>query len=192
MNELYYLFKEENKTTGQLFCVPMCIEKLYYWDTECKTFTGLTAQVLLMKTDLNGPRSSVHISQKTQWLMSTSDWVLPALSTTMYFCYPQLSFVGTICQLLFFPNMFWQFSSVQSLSRVQLFVTPWIAARQASLSINNSRSSLRLTCIEPSSHPAISSSVVPFSSCPQPLPALSLIQWVSSLYEVAKVLEFQF
>ena len=32
-----------------------------------------------------------------------------------------------------------QFSSVQSLSRVQLFVTPWIAARQASLSITNSR-----------------------------------------------------
>ena len=46
-------------------------------------------------------------------------------------------------------------SSVQSLSRVWLFVTPWIAARQASLSINNSRSSLRLTSIEsvmPSSH----------------------------------------
>ena len=48
-----------------------------------------------------------------------------------------------------------QFSSVQSLSHVQLFVTPWIAARQASLSITNSRSSLRLTSIEsvmPSSH----------------------------------------
>ena len=48
-----------------------------------------------------------------------------------------------------------QFSSVQSLSRVQLFVTPWIAARQASLSITNSRSSLRLMSIEsvmPSSH----------------------------------------
>ena len=41
-----------------------------------------------------------------------------------------------------------QFSSVQSLSRVQLFVTPWIAARQASLSITNSRSSLRLLSIE--------------------------------------------
>ena len=40
-------------------------------------------------------------------------------------------------------------------SRVQLFATPWIAAHQASLSINNSRSSLRLTYIEsvmPSSH----------------------------------------
>ena len=48
-----------------------------------------------------------------------------------------------------------QFSSVQSLSCVQLFATPWIAARQASLSITNSRSSLRLTSIEsvmPSSH----------------------------------------
>ena len=38
--------------------------------------------------------------------------------------------------------------SVQSLSRVQLFATPWIAARQASLSITNSRSSPRLTSIE--------------------------------------------
>ena len=48
-----------------------------------------------------------------------------------------------------------QFSSVQSLSRVRLFATPWISARQASLSITNSRSSLRLTSIEsvmPSSH----------------------------------------
>ena len=41
-----------------------------------------------------------------------------------------------------------QFSSVQSLSRVQLFATPWIAARQASPSITNSRGSLRLTSIE--------------------------------------------
>ena len=41
-----------------------------------------------------------------------------------------------------------QFSSVQSLSRVRLSTTPWIAACQASLSITNSRSSLRLTSIE--------------------------------------------
>ena len=48
-----------------------------------------------------------------------------------------------------------QLSSVQWLSCVRLFATPWIAARQASLSITNSRSSLRLTSIEsvmPSSH----------------------------------------
>ena len=41
-----------------------------------------------------------------------------------------------------------QFSSVQSLSSVQLFVTPGIAARQVSLSITNSQSSPRLTSIE--------------------------------------------
>ena len=48
-----------------------------------------------------------------------------------------------------------QFSSVQSLSYVRLVSTPWIAACQASLSITNCRSSLRLTTIEsvmPSSH----------------------------------------
>jgi len=48
-----------------------------------------------------------------------------------------------------------QFNSVQPLSPARLFATPWIAARQASLSINNSQSSLRLTSIEsvmPSSH----------------------------------------
>ena len=48
-----------------------------------------------------------------------------------------------------------QFSSVRLLSHVWLFGTPWIAARQASLSITNSRSSLKLMSIEsvmPSSH----------------------------------------
>ena len=47
------------------------------------------------------------------------------------------------------------FSSVQSLSCVRLFVTPWIAACHASLSITNSRSSLRFTSMEsvmPSNH----------------------------------------
>ena len=63
------------------------------------------------------------------------------------------------------------FSSVQSLSHVRLFATPWIAACQASLSITNSQSSLRLSPLSRWCHPAITSSVVPFSSCPQSLPA---------------------
>ena len=48
-----------------------------------------------------------------------------------------------------------KFSAVQSLSRAWLFVTPWIEARQASLSITNSQSSIKLMPIEsvmPSSH----------------------------------------
>ena len=51
-----------------------------------------------------------------------------------------------------------QFSSVQSLSRVQLFATPGTAARQASLSITNSWSSLKPTSIESMSHLTDSSS----------------------------------
>ena len=65
------------------------------------------------------------------------------------------SFPHSFILYLLEPTMCLQFSSVQSLSRVQLFVTPWIAACQVSLSITTSRSSLRLTSIEsmmPSSH----------------------------------------
>ena len=54
-----------------------------------------------------------------------------------------------------FQHRYNKIRSDQSLSCVQLFATPWIAARQASLSITNSWSSLRLTSIEsvmPSSH----------------------------------------
>ena len=49
----------------------------------------------------------------------------------------------------------YRFSSIQSLSRVRLFATPWTAARQASLSITNSQSLLKLMSIEsvmPSGH----------------------------------------
>ena len=52
-------------------------------------------------------------------------------------------------------NKYIHLNKVQSLSRVLLFANPWIAARQASLSITNSRSSLKLTSIQlvmPSSH----------------------------------------
>ena len=64
-----------------------------------------------------------------------------------------------------------QFNSVQSLSHVRLFATPWIAVRQASLSFTNSQSLLKLMSIElvmPSDHLSF---VVPFSSCLQSLPA---------------------
>ena len=84
------------------------------------------------------------------------------------------------------------FSSVQSLSRVRLFVTPWSAACQASSSITNCQSlpkPMSIDSLMPSqpSHPLAS---------PSP-PALNLSQhqgllkWVSSSHQVAKVLEFQ-
>ena len=60
---------------------------------------------------------------------------------------------------------------VHSLSHVQLFVTGWTAARQASLSITSSQSLLKLMSTESVMHPTISSSVIPFSSCLQSFPA---------------------
>ena len=62
-------------------------------------------------------------------------------------------------------------SSVQSLSHVRLFVTPWTAAHQASLSITNSQSLLKLVHWVCDAIQTISSSVVPFSSCLQSFPA---------------------
>ena len=62
-------------------------------------------------------------------------------------------------------------SSVQSLSCVRLFATPWTVAHQASLSITNSRRLLKLMSIELVMDPTISSSTIPFSSCLQSFPA---------------------
>ena len=83
------------------------------------------------------------------------------------------------------------FSSVQSLSHVPLFATPWIAARQASLSIANSRSSLRLTSIEsvmPSSHLILCR---PLLLLPQIPPSIRVFSKESTLHMRWPKLEFQ-
>ena len=82
--------------------------------------------------------------------------------------------------------------SVQSLSRVRLFATPWTAARQASRSITNSRTLLKFMSIQsvmPSNHPIL---------CRSPSPPAfylsqhrGLFKWVSASHQVAKVLDFQ-
>ena len=82
-------------------------------------------------------------------------------------------------------------SSVQSLSCIWLFLTPWNAACQASLSITSSRSSLKLMSIEsviPSNHLILCH---PLLLCLQSSPASESLKWVNSSYQVAKVLEFQ-
>ena len=90
-------------------------------------------------------------------------------------------------------------------SGVRLFATPWITARQASLSITNSQSLLKLMSIEsvmPSSHLILCRPLLlPLSMfpsirvCQSPGTTLGitdkgLFKWVSSSYQVAKVLEF--
>ena len=72
-----------------------------------------------------------------------------------------------------------QFSSVLSLSRVWLFGTPWIAARQASLSITNSRSSLKLMSIEsvmPTSHLILCRSLLLLPPIPPSIRIFSMSQ----------------
>ena len=67
----------------------------------------------------------------------------------------------------------------------------WIAAHQASLSITNSQSSLRLMSIEsvmPSSHLILCRPLLLLPPIP---PSIRVFQWVSSSHQVAKVLEFQ-
>ena len=61
---------------------------------------------------------------------------------------------------------------VQSFSHVQLFVTPWTATRQTSLSFTSPKACSNSCPWSQWCHPTISSSVVPFSSCLQPFPAL--------------------
>ena len=69
-----------------------------------------------------------------------------------------------------------EISSVQSLSSVRLFATPWTTACQASLSITNSGVNPNPCPLSWWCHPTILSSVVPFSSCPQYFPAWGSFQ----------------
>ena len=84
------------------------------------------------------------------------------------------------------------FSSVQSLSPIQLFTTQWITACQTSLSNTNSRSSLKLMSIEsvmPSNHLILCH---PFLLCPNPSHHQGLFQWVNSSMRWPKYWSFSF
>ena len=82
--------------------------------------------------------------------------------------------------------------SVQSLSRVQLFATPWTAARQASLSITNSRSLLKLMSIKSVMPPNHLILCRPLLLLPSIFASIRIFSNELSLsHQVAKVLEFQ-
>ena len=109
-----------------------------------------------MVRDTEAWHAAVHGVAKSQtWL---GNWTIPvnlfytnSAPGDWQMCKPEMN-------ACFTPLNFWmsvQFSSVQSLSRVRLFATPWTAACQASLSITNSRSPPKPMSIEsvmPSSH----------------------------------------
>ena len=93
-----------------------------------------------------------RLGPPVEWIMMLSDWY----GTRFEFYYHQSLMFGEPgaglsstqtsgnCQISSLPPLS---SSVQSLSRVRLFVTPWTAACQASLSITNSPSLLKLGCL---------------------------------------------
>ena len=88
-----------------------------------------------------------------------------------------------------FPHF--RFNSVQLLSRVWLFATPWTAAHQASLSITNSQSPPKLMCIEyvmPSNHLIL---CCPLLCPPSIFPSIRVFSNESALYIRWPVLEFQ-
>ena len=133
------------------------------------TFKVITDKELLTSIIL---LSVLYVSDR---FLSLISW-LPSSFVFSWFFYGRMfeflsHFLLCILSSHFLFGYHRDYSSVQSLSRVRLFATSWIAARQASLSITISWSSFKLTSIEsvtPSSHLIL---CCPFSSCPQSLPA---------------------
>ena len=146
------------------------------WHIECSTFTESSFRIWNSSTGIPSPPWDLFKlphdwATELNWNLDNPDLFSPKPQKM-----PNLFF--------YFISNVWSFSlvifsSVQSLSRVWLFATPLTAAHQASLSITNSQSLLRLTSIKsvmPSSHltlcrPLLLLPPIPFSSCPQSLPA---------------------
>ena len=126
-------------------------------------------------------------------------FIVPPLSKFLMSC-SNSSLLSTHCQAtagLLSPYISLQFlecyidQSVQLLSGVQLFATPWTAACQAPPSITNFWNLLKLMSIEamvPSKHLILCCPLLLLLSL---FPSISLFQWVSSSLQVAKVLELQ-
>ena len=88
-------------------------------------------------------------------------------------CLQQNDPVVCVCVCIFFFRLFSFIFVVQSLNRVWLFVTPWTEAHQASPVLHHLSefAQAHVHWVSDVIHPSISSSVTPFSSCPQSFPA---------------------
>ena len=147
---------------------------------------------------LNRPISDIVVQSLSDVWLSETPWI-EATSLLCPWYFPGKN-TGVGCHFLLqeiFPTqrlnqrlVHWEVV-VQSLSRVQLFATPWTATNQASLSFTISQSLLKFLSIEsvmPSNHLTCH----PLSSPSPPVLNLSqhqdLFQWVSSSHQIAKVL----
>ena len=165
----------------------LIIPSLSFWMGIIVTLGGLFSSVqLLSRVQLfvtpwtTALQASLSITNFRSLLKHMSiESVMP--SNHLFLCRP----------LLLPPSIFPSISSVQ-LSRIWLSATPWTAAHQASLSITNSGSLLKLMSIE---SVMASKHLILCNTSPSPALNLSqhlgLFQWVCFSHQVAKVLELQ-
>ena len=129
------------------------------------------------------------LSRSLRPFLYSSVYFLCILATSSYYL---LLLLGPYCPYILCPSLHGMSPSVQSLSCVQLFATPWTTARQASLSITNSWSLLKLTSIEsvmPSNHLIL---CCPLLLQPSIFPSIGVFSNESVLrIRWPKVLEFQ-
>ena len=114
-------------------------------------------KLFFMRTMINNFESNKYVYMKAiyAYKIKQMNKCIVNNRNQAYYCWTERLQISMEERLSYSTCFEIQFSSVQLLSCVRLFATPWIAARQASLSITNSQSSLRLTSIEsvmPSSH----------------------------------------
>ena len=133
-----------------------------YWvlglqDTSVSCFFSSLSDVRLC-SDL------ISASRLASWIFPR-DWVV----TICYSLSSPSAFTQHCSYIYSFTHMF--VVAVQSLSCVQVFVTPWTAASQASLSFTSPGACSNSCPLSQWCHPTISSFVVPFSSCFQSFPA---------------------
>ena len=100
-----------------------------------------------------------------------SHWIRTHPKDLILICHLFKNSVSKHSEVLWHRTQHFQFSSVQLLSQVQLFATPWTAARQVSLSIPTARVYQNPCPLSRWCHPTISSSVTLFSSRLQSFPA---------------------
>ena len=146
--------------------IKMALE-LQPWQLYSKQDEERKAEKLKHVSQMSGYSSRVS-EKSSQWMTASFlSWVIWGTSDSWSLA-PQ--------------NMVFQFSSVQSLSRVWLFATPWTTERQASLSITNSRSPSKPTSIEsvmPSNHLIL---CCPLLLLPSIFPSIKVVSNESALH----------
>ena len=131
--------------------------------------------------DCNTPSLPIH-QQLLEFTQTHVHWIGDAIQASHPLAFPSLPA---------FKLSQHQFSSIHSLSHVQLFATPWTVAHQPSLSIINSQILLNSGPLSWWCHLIISSSVTPSPPAFNLSQRQGIFQWVSASHQVAKVLEFQ-